>query len=159
MSEQGPSHALSGFPAATSLFVSALEANRRRIAQDAGVTDTELRALFHIARAVSITPKDLAAYLGMTTGAVTAISRRLVDGALLHRVDHPGDRRSLYLELTPRGHEVMGDIHRDFNAMLSKSTRALSPAELEAFTSALLSVSSEVRSSLARPENPPGALY
>jgi DNA-binding MarR family transcriptional regulator len=81
----------------------------------------------------------------MTTGAVTAISRRLVDMGLLHRIDHPGDRRSLYLELTPHGHDVMGELHREFNDMLSASTAALDAAQLEAFTAALASVAAEVR--------------
>jgi DNA-binding MarR family transcriptional regulator len=144
------SHALTGFPAAASRFVSALEANRHRIARDAGLTGSELRALFHIARVVSITPKDLAAYLGMTTGAVTAISRGLVEADFVHRVDHPEDRRSLYLELTPRGHEVMHNIHRDFDEMLAASTSSLTQPQLEAFTAALLSVSEEVRERLDR---------
>jgi len=142
---EGTPHTLSGFPAAASEFVSALDSNRRRIAERAGVSGTELRALFRIARMVSMTPKDLATYLGMTTGAVTAISRRLVDMGLLHRIDHPGDRRSLYLELTPHGHDVMGEIHREFNDMLSASTAALDAAQLEAFTAALTSVAAEVR--------------
>src|SRR5438270_13270964 len=106
-SEAGTAHVLSGFPAAATEFVSALDANRRRIARDAGLSATELRALFHVARVVSITPKQLAAYLEMTTGAVTAIARSLVDAGLLRRVDHPDDRRSLYLELTDAGHARM----------------------------------------------------
>lgn len=143
-----PAHTLEGFPAAAAEFVSALDANRRRIAEDAGLNATELRAIFHIARTVSITPKNLADHLGITTGAVTAISRRLVDVGLLHRVDHPDDRRSLYLELTPHGHEVMAAIHSDFTTMIADSTSSLSPRELDEFTSALRSVAAEVRARL-----------
>ena len=150
MDDERPSHALTGFPAAASRFVSALEANRHRIARDAGLTGSELRALFHIARVVSITPKDLAVYLGMTTGAVTAISRGLVEADYVHRVDHPEDRRSLYLELTPRGHEVMRSLHYDFDEMLAASTSSLTPVQLDAFTAALVSVSDEVRERLER---------
>lgn len=139
-------HTLTGFPAAATAFVSALDANRQRIAQDAGVSATELRALFRVGRSVSITPKELAAHLGMTTGAITAIARRLVEAGLLHRVDHPGDRRSLYLELTPHGHDVMGGIHRDFSEMLAASTTSLTAEQLADFTAALTSVASEVRS-------------
>jgi len=138
-------HTLEGFPAAAAEFVSALDANRRRIAEDAGLSATELRAIFHIARTVSITPKSLAAYLSMTTGAVTAISRRLVEAGLLHRIDHPDDRRSLYLELTPHGHEIMAGIHSDFTTMIADSTSSLTPKQLDEFTSALRSVASEVR--------------
>ncbi|PXA72077.1 MarR family winged helix-turn-helix transcriptional regulator [Cryobacterium arcticum] len=151
MTEPAPlAHTLTGFPAAATAFVSALDANRQRIAEDAGVSATELRALFRVARSVSIMPKELADYLGLTTGAVTAIARRLVGADLLHRVDHPGDRRSLYLELTPHGHDVMGGIHHDFSEMLAASTTSLDAEQLAAFTDALTSVAAEVRTRLAR---------
>ena len=138
-------HALSGLPAAATEFVNALEANRRRIAEDAGLTATELRALFHIGRVVSITPKDLAAHLELTTGAVTAIARRLVAANLLHRVDHPGDRRSLYLELTEDGHQRMTAIHDDFDAMVSAATTSLAAQDRDRFTESLLTVAHEVQ--------------
>ena len=143
--EPRQAHVLSGLPAAATEFVSALDANRRRIAKDAGLTATELRALFHVGQVVSLTPKDLAAYLEVTTGAVTSISRRLVEAGLLHRVDHPGDRRSLYLELTPQGHRQMTEIHDTFDAMISESTAGLDAESLAQFTAALRSVASEVR--------------
>lgn len=146
MASERSSHQLTGFPAAATTFVSALDGNRHRIARRAGVTGTELRALFHIARETSITPKDLAALLGITTGAVTAIGRRLVDLDLLRRVDHPDDRRSLYLELTTHGHDVMGQIHSEFNEMLAASTASLDPHELEAFSRSLIEVARQVRS-------------
>ncbi|QWT24224.1 MarR family transcriptional regulator [Subtercola sp. PAMC28395] len=146
--EQAP-HTLSGFPKAATDFVSALEANRLRIARDAGVSATELRALFRIAQAVSLTPKDLASHLGMTTGAVTAISRRLVDLGLVHRVDHPDDRRSLYLELSASGHDLMTQIHRSFNEMLAASAGHLDSEQLSDFTAALESVTAEIRSRLS----------
>ena len=139
------SHQLSGFAESASAFVNALDGNRQRIAQDAGVTATELRALFRVGRMVSITPKDLASHLGMTTGAITAIARSLVDMGLFDRVDHPEDRRSLYLELTPKGHEVMEAIHAEFDSMLADSTSGLDTAELAAFNHALSTVAAEVR--------------
>ncbi|WP_166787998.1 MarR family winged helix-turn-helix transcriptional regulator [Cryobacterium adonitolivorans] len=144
-------HVLTGFPAAATAFVSALDGNRQRIAKDAGVSPTELRALFRVGRSVSITPKELADHLGMTTGAITAIARRLVEADLVCRVDHPGDRRSLYLELTPRGHEAMGGIHRDFSEMLAASTSSLTAEQLTAFTAALTSVAAEVRTRSTKP--------
>jgi DNA-binding MarR family transcriptional regulator len=150
VAQQAASHTLTGFPDAATAFVSALEENRRRIAERAGLTATELRALFHVAQVVSITPKELAIYLGMTTGAVTAISRRLVEVDLLQRVDHPADRRSLYLELSPHGHEVMTSIHSDFKSMLADSTGGLTPDELDAFTVSLRTVATEVRARLRR---------
>jgi DNA-binding MarR family transcriptional regulator len=137
-------YALDGFPATAIRFVLVLERNRELIARDHGVSASELRALFHIAEVVSITPKKLADHLEMTTGAITAISTRLVDAGLLHRVDHPNDRRSLYLQLTPDGHTVMADIHREFRAMIAASTSGLSPRQLADFERALAEVSEEI---------------
>ncbi|MEC5152560.1 MarR family transcriptional regulator [Cryobacterium sp. GrIS_2_6] len=152
MAQPAPlAHTLTGFPAAATLFVSALDANRQRIAQDSGVSATELGALFRVGRSMSIPPKDLAHHLGMTNGAITAIARRLVDANLLHRVAHPGDRRSLYLELTQHGHDVMSGIHRDFSEMLAACTTSLTAMQLTAFTEALTSVAAQVRTRSARP--------
>lgn len=139
-----PSYTLDGFPAAAVAFVRALEGNRERIARDAGLSASELHALLRIGAVVSITPKKLAVYMGMTTGAITAIARRLVGLGLIHRVDHPQDRRSLFLELTPYAHTVITEIHIDFASMLAASTKSLSAGELDAFTGALRTVAAEV---------------
>lgn len=138
--ETGQSHTLSGFPAAAVEFVNVMQRNRERIGRDAGLSPSELRALFRVAAEVSVTPKELAVYLDMTTAAVTFISRRLVDTGLMHRVDHPHDRRSLYLELTPLAHQMMLDVHRDFVELLEAATSELSTAELDTFSSTLQSV-------------------
>jgi DNA-binding MarR family transcriptional regulator len=149
-SEAGPSHTLAGFPAAAVEFVNVMQHNRERIGKDAGLSASELRALFRVAAAVSVTPKDLAEYLDMTTAAVTFISRRLVEVGLLHRVDHPNDRRSLYLELTPLGHQMMLDTHRDFVALLEAATSDLGADELDRFTASLQTVARSIVRESAR---------
>jgi len=138
--EIGASHTLSGFPAAAVEFVNVMQNNRERIAKDAGLSASELRALFRVAAVVSVTPKELAAYLDMTTAAITFISRHLVEEGLLHRVDHPNDRRSLYLELTPRAHQMMLDIHSDFAALLEAATGELKFSEVDDLSTTLSSV-------------------
>lgn len=139
------SHDLVGFGAAATAFVSALDANRQRIADDAGLSRTQLRALFRISQAAEITPKELGRYLGVTTGAVTAIVQTLVDHDLVARVEHPRDRRSLLLTLSAHGHEVMAGIHDDFERMITEATRSLDSDELAAFVRALDTVATEVR--------------
>ena len=158
--ETGASHTLSGFPAAAVEFVNVMQSNRERIAKDAGLSASELRALFRVAAVVSVTPKELAAYLDMTTAAITFISRRLVERDLLHRVDHPNDRRSLYLELTPLAHQMMLDIHRDFVALLETSTSELKFAELDGFSTSLRSVARAmvIHSTRSRQATPDEAL-
>lgn len=144
------SYALESFPAAAIRFVRALERNRELIALDHGVSASELSALFHIAEVASTTPKELAQYLKMTTGAITAISGRLVSANLIHRVDHPTDRRSLYLRLTPQGHDVMAQIHSEFRAMIAASTAGLTTEQLADFEVSLRTVSEQIAERTAR---------
>lgn len=125
-------------------FVRALERNRELIALDHGVSASELAALFHIGEVAKTTPKELAGHLRMTTGAITAISSRLVTAGLIQRIDHPRDRRSLYLALTPKGHDVMSQIHGEFKSMIAASTAGLTPAQLADFEVSLKTVSEQI---------------
>ena len=143
-------HALDGFPAAAIRFVRALERNREQIGKDHDLSPSDLRALFWIAEVGSVTPKDVAAHMEMTTGGITAIANRLVDAGLLQRTGHPSDRRSLYLELSAAGHETMRVIHTDFRAMIADSTSRLTAAELQAFEVALDIVATEVNARARR---------
>ncbi|PRY66954.1 DNA-binding MarR family transcriptional regulator [Glaciihabitans tibetensis] len=123
-------HVLSGFPDAALRFFRVLEQNRRRVAFEHGLSEIELRAFFRVAAAGTITPKDLAFELSLTKGAITGVSTRLVAAGVLRRVEHPVDRRSLHLELTPAGHDEMRVMHEDFRAMLSSAGTQLTESDL-----------------------------
>lgn len=140
----GAAHTLDGISAAALIFLRALDSNRHRIAREAGVTASELRALSRVAEAGKITPKDLAESMELTTGAVTAISTRLVDSHLMRRLAHPSDRRSVLLELTPAGDEIMNQIFRDFDESLSNVTRGVSDADLRLCSALLLTVAEQL---------------
>lgn len=138
-------HLLTGLPDAAIHLLRALEDDRRRIASDHGLSTSELRSLFRIAEAGSLTPRQLAIDLSLTNGAITAISTRLVDAGLLHRVPHPDDRRSLCLELTEEAHRAMSSIHSDFAGMVRAATLDLTDEELDTATRALRQVTTAIR--------------
>jgi DNA-binding MarR family transcriptional regulator len=140
----GAAHTLDGFPAAALAFQRALDSNRHRIAKEAGVTPSELRALSRVAEAGSITPKEIADGLEMTTGAVTAISSRLVESGLLRRVNHPSDRRSLLLQLTESGDRLMVDIYAEFDRILSDAARGTADLDLLSSSALLMTVAREL---------------
>ncbi|CAN5195466.1 hypothetical protein BH09ACT2_BH09ACT2_08900 [soil metagenome] len=142
----GSAHTLDGFPAAALVFLRALDSNRHRISREAGVTGSELRALSRVAEAGSMTPKELAESMEMTTGAVTAISTRLVEAQLMRRVDHPSDRRSLFLELTPAADELMKQHYREFESSIGIATEGLKEEDLRACSALLLSVAEQLAS-------------
>lgn len=123
-------HTLTGFPDAAIHLLLALEDDRARIASEHGMSPTELKGLLHIAEVGSLTPKELANNLSVSNGAITGISTRLVAAGLLHRVAHPNDRRSLYLELTASGHRVAARIHTDFTRMVDDATTGITADEL-----------------------------
>ena len=138
-------HILTGFPDAAINFQRALEDNRHRIALDHGLSAIELRSLFRIALTGSMTPKQLAGDLSLSGAAITGISSRLVSSGMLQRVQHPHDRRSLYLELTDAGHRTMAEIHADFDGMVADATDALDDQHLEIATESLRAVTRAIR--------------
>lgn len=146
MSEEGRRrHLLTGLPDAAIHLLRALEEDRRHIASHHGLSTSELRSLFRIAEAGSLTPRQLATDMSLTNGAITAISTRLVDAGLLQRVPHPDDRRSLCLELTQEAHRVMASIHSDFVATVSAANLGLTDDELDIAARALRRLTSAIR--------------
>ncbi|WP_165066615.1 MarR family winged helix-turn-helix transcriptional regulator [Marisediminicola senii] len=66
------------------------------------LTGTQLQALYRLAHArVPVTPSRLAAYLGVTAGAVTQLVDGLRAEQLVDVAPLPGDARSRILTLTP----------------------------------------------------------
>jgi DNA-binding MarR family transcriptional regulator len=105
-------------PTAAITLLRGIEVLRADIASTEHVGTTELRALARISEGHTLTPKQLATALGLTTGAVTSLTDRLVDSGFLLRAPHPTDRRSLTLQLTPAGETVMQRININFRAAI-----------------------------------------
>jgi DNA-binding MarR family transcriptional regulator len=150
MTDEGRTYRLERFPAAAVRFARALDRNRELIAEEEGLTASELRTLFYIGEHHRVTPKQLATHMHVTTGAVTFITRRLVEIDMLARSDHPDDRRSIYLELTPRAHTAMERIHTEFDEMVRDATAQLDDRQLEQFTASLESVATAIAEHTAR---------
>jgi DNA-binding MarR family transcriptional regulator len=77
------------------------------MAAEHGIGPTDLRALSFLTGHDAATPKVVAEHLGLTTGAMTTLTDRIEQRGLVRRVPNPDDRRSLMLELTPAGRELM----------------------------------------------------
>ncbi|ARC55625.1 Transcriptional repressor MprA [Frondihabitans sp. 762G35] len=137
-------HVLNGFPEKALGFFRAVERSRRRVASDHGLSEIELRALFRIGAEGTITPKELADDLGLTKGAITGVSTRLVEAGHVRRVDHPHDRRRLHLALTEAGHVTVGAMHVEFREMLSTAGTELTDAELESAGAVLSALSARI---------------
>jgi DNA-binding MarR family transcriptional regulator len=62
---------------------------------------------------------ELAADLDVRLSTMTGVIDQLEDKALVARVDHPHDRRSLRVKLTPRGRKLYHDAHAAFLSHLA----------------------------------------
>jgi DNA-binding MarR family transcriptional regulator len=72
---------------------------------------TDIRALFFIASGDDgATPKQVAEFLELSTGATTSLVDRLEAAGTLVRRAHPTDRRSIVLHVTDAGHDVVHSI-------------------------------------------------
>jgi len=88
------------------------------LSRQAGIHESALRTLVLLSETGYATPTEVAGYLGLTSGAVTNTTDRLVDAGLVERRRNPADRRGSLLELTPAGAELIADRQRRYAAVL-----------------------------------------
>jgi DNA-binding MarR family transcriptional regulator len=79
---------------------------RAALARRAGISATDLDALEHLEADGPLTQRDLGERLALTSGAVTMLVDRLERAGWVHRRPHPGDRRYVLIELSPRAAEA-----------------------------------------------------
>jgi DNA-binding MarR family transcriptional regulator len=74
---------------------------RAALARRLGLTDSEVLAVQHLARAGELTPGQLGGLLQLSSGGTTALIHRLQRAGHVSRHAHPHDRRSAVVRLTP----------------------------------------------------------
>jgi DNA-binding MarR family transcriptional regulator len=97
-------------------LVLAVDAYRRAFADVLGLGVGEVLTLADLGRQGPVPVSLLAARLGMSAPAGTALVDRMQTRGLTVRRPHPTDRRSTLVDLTPRGRraaEIMGRLFRE----------------------------------------------
>jgi DNA-binding MarR family transcriptional regulator len=97
-----------------------------------------MRALYFLNVEPDATPKRVAAHMGLTTGAVTTLVDRLVDGGFALRSPNPNDRRSVLLALTDRGREAVAEVTQLYSTAFLDS---IDPAEMSSLAARLTALS------------------
>jgi DNA-binding MarR family transcriptional regulator len=90
---------------------------------------SEVAALEHLAAKEEGTASELAARLGLSSGAVTALTDRLERAGHLERHQHPYDRRSRLLRPTPRALTEIRQQLRPLASEVEQIAAALSTEE------------------------------
>lgn len=135
--QTGALGSVDGVPASALVFLRALDQHRHKLLTDSGLTLSELRFLARVAEQHQTAPTVLASSLNLTTGAVTAISDRLVERDLIRRVTHPSDRRAVVLELTRSGELLMAEIYDDFRGRVAAVAGQLTRDDADMLTGML----------------------
>ena len=90
-------------------------------------------ALFSIAIHRSINVKQLAALLGVSSGAATQHIESLVQAGLVERETNPDDRRNVVLRISRTGAAAMKELERERLEFMRTLCAEISDAELETF--------------------------
>jgi DNA-binding MarR family transcriptional regulator len=101
------------------------------------VTVAEWVALRTLYRQPPMPPSRLAELMGMTRGAISKLSDRLIGKGLVHRLDSADDHRSHQLGLTPEGEALVPQLAAEADANDAEFFGHLSDGEREALETAL----------------------
>lgn len=122
-------------------LILAAETYRQTVASISGLGITETQAVSYLAIHRARGQNDLAADLGLSSGAGTALVDRLERAGLAQRDPHPHDRRRAVVRLTAEGEQLVTRSH----AWLMASFAPIPPEDLATFSAALRDLALELR--------------
>jgi DNA-binding MarR family transcriptional regulator len=119
--------------AAMRAFRSAEAAMRRRTRGSMGMGENDLLAVQFLMRrqqkGLHVSPKDLAAYLGISSASTTVLIDRLVKSGHVLREPHPSDRRAIRIVATPASHREVRETLDEMHRRMLEAAEALNPSE------------------------------
>ena len=99
------------------------------VAQQVGMPLTDVQCL-GLLEAGPATPSDLAAQLGLTTGAVTKVLDRLEQSGFVSRAPDPGDRRRIVITAGPGGFRALAPYYAPMAAKMNEHLAGYGKKEL-----------------------------
>jgi len=115
---------------------------RAVFAASVGLSPVEFNALMHVGHVDDLTPKALAVHLDITTGAVTAMTDRLVGAGLVERRPNPDDRRSLLLRLTETGSRARQSMYGQYYDAIARALEGAPGVPVDSLVALLESTAS-----------------
>jgi len=111
-----------------------------------GITVGQSNLLFMIKERRYMQMSELAAGVGVTTGAATGFIARLLKRGLVERSHDAKDRRRVLVELTPKGEDVVEKIRRQKQQRLAGTMGAVTEGEQRSFRTILNKIHGYLRS-------------
>jgi DNA-binding MarR family transcriptional regulator len=101
--------------------------------------------LVHLRKNPTISPLALADLLLCTKSNVSRIVQGMLDDGLIDRQDHPTDKRSFQLSLTPSGDALLDEVYPAYEKLVNDLMSSFNPEQLALYTE----VSQHIESTLA----------
>jgi DNA-binding MarR family transcriptional regulator len=112
------------------------------------MTENELSGLRYLIRAANthrtVTPSDVARYLGISTASTTALLDRLERDGYVTRKPHPSDRRKLHVLATVHADAEIRATLGDMHERMMDAARGFHPAESDAIAEFLRRITAAV---------------
>ena len=96
--------------------------------------------------------RDLGRRIELTSGAMTTAIDRLETRGLVTRADHPTDRRTWVIHLTPDGETLISKVFAGHEQAMERAMRELSKSERATLTDLLKRLGTTAEEQLAREE-------
>lgn len=117
------------------LYQAADAAMRRRTRQAMSMSENDVLVLRFLVRARgegrTVTPTDIARYLGISTASTTALMDRLEQSGHLERARHPSDRRSVLVTNTSQADDEVRPTFDDMNERMMAAAAGTTDAEAD----------------------------
>lgn len=136
-----PEGSLRGATIALRQLVLGTEQFRNVHAAELHLAPSDVTALGHLYRVGPLSPKELAAMLGITSGTMTAMLDRVEKAGFLARSNNPQDRRSLVITITPAGQHALAWLYEKFDEAIRRAVDAVPGVSVGELKTALEAVS------------------
>jgi DNA-binding MarR family transcriptional regulator len=123
------------------------ERYRQAVAEESGLGVTETQAISSLTVHGDRGQHELAADLGLSSGASTALVDRLERQGIAERYPHPTDRRRTYVRLTEQGQAV---VHRSGEWLAAALRGVVPPAEVGKLSVTLNRIADQLNRESAR---------
>jgi DNA-binding MarR family transcriptional regulator len=105
------------------------------------LTLAEANAIYAIGTKEPKTMKQIAEALGVAVSTPTRTIDRLVEKGLVNRTVGSKDRRQLFIEVTPKGREILVEMDKESLMVIRKMVENLEDEEIETLKNILLKIS------------------